>query len=289
MGDYTPPEERPKRERLDVRVVREVPELSRAFGTKLISQGKVQVNGEVNDKPGHKLWPTDTVTVDYDVTELEKIPDIDLPIVYEDDDCVVIDKPVGVLTHTKGALLPEATVASWLRRRMRDMSGDRAGIVHRLDRATSGVLVCAKHPQALSYLQKQFEKRTVEKTYIAVVRGVVDPPEAIIDLPIERNPKAPATFRVGAQGKHAVTRYKVVEFGKAKSLVELSPKTGRTHQLRVHMTHIGNPIVGDTLYGTEAERLYLHAAQISITLPSGERKTFVSSVPASFREELARE
>lgn len=286
MGEYTPVEERPKRERLDVRVVREIPELSRAFGVKLITGGKVLVNNEIIDKPGHKLWPTDIVSIDYDVTELEKIPNIELPILYEDDDCVVIDKPVGLLTHTKGALLPEPTVATWLRRRTHNMSGDRAGIVHRLDRATSGVLICAKHPEALKFLQKQFEQRTVKKVYAAVVEGVVDPPEAIIDLPIERNPKAPATFRVGPQGKHAVTQYKVIETASAKTLLELYPKTGRTHQLRVHMNHLGHPIIGDTLYGTSAIRLYLHAFMLTIVIPSGETKTFTSKLPESFEKEL---
>lgn len=286
MNGYLPPEERPKRERLDMRVVREIPQLSRAFGVKLILGGQVQVNGEVVDKPGHKLWPTDTVAIDYDVTELEKIPDIELPILYEDDDCVVIDKPLGLLVHTKGALLPEATVATWLRKRTHDMTGERAGIVHRLDRATSGVLMCAKHPAALKFLQKQFEQRTVEKTYTAVVEGLLKEPEAIIDLPIERNPKAPATFRVGAQGKHAVTRYKVLENGANKSLVELYPKTGRTHQLRVHMAHLGCPIVGDELYGQKAIRLYLHAHSLTLTLPSGDKKTFTSPVPPSFKKEV---
>lgn len=286
MNGYLPPEQRPKRERLDVRVVRDIPQLSRAFGTKLILGGKVTVNGEITDKPGHKLWPTDVVVIDYDTTELDKIPDIELPILYEDDDCVVIDKPVGLLTHTKGALLPEPTIATWLRRRTHNMTGERAGIVHRLDRATSGVLICAKHPDALSFLQKQFEQRTVQKTYTAVAQGIIEVPEAIIDLPIERNPKNPSTFRVGIQGKDSTTRYKVLDLGKDKTSLELYPKTGRTHQLRVHLAHIGHPIIGDDLYGKKAIRLYLHAHSLTMKVPSGETMTFVSPIPESFKREL---
>jgi RluA family pseudouridine synthase len=166
------------------------------------------------------------------------------------------------------------------------MTGDRAGIVHRLDRATSGVMICAKHPAALKLLQKQFENRTAKKTYLAVVSGIVTPDEAIINLPIERNPKAPATFRVGASGKDAQTRYEVVKFGIGKTLLELHPATGRTHQLRVHLAHISHPILGDPLYGKSDARLYLHSRQLSLTLPNGTKKTFTSPAPTSFEKVL---
>ena len=149
--------------RLDQYVVEQIPELSRAFAAKLIEQGKVLVNGEPN-KAGYKPRPADKITIDYDVAEVEKIPDIDLPVIYEDEDCIVINKPVGVLTHSKGAFNPEATVATFLRSRIDGMSGGRAGIVHRLDRATSGIIICAKNPLALSFLQKQFSQRKAKKT-----------------------------------------------------------------------------------------------------------------------------
>lgn len=286
MDEPTNLEDTPKRIRLDLRLIHEIPELSRSFGTKLIQNGKVAVNGEVIDKPGYKLWPYDELEVDYDKSILDIIPDIELPIIYEDGDCVAIDKPTGVLTHTKGRLQPEATVATWLRRRIHNMTGDRAGIVHRLDRATSGVMICAKHPAALKLLQKQFENRTAKKTYLAVVSGMVTPDKAIIDLPIERNPKAPATFRVGASGKDAQTRYEVVKFGKDTTLLELHPATGRTHQLRVHLAHISHPILGDPLYGKSDARLYLHSYQLSLTLPNGTKKTFTSQAPTSFEKVL---
>lgn len=273
-------------QRLDQKVVELVPELSRGFAARLIEDGKVTVNGTVQTKAGYKLRGDDEVAVDYDVSQLEQIPDIELPILYEDEDCVVINKPVGVLSHSKGAFNPEATVATWLRSRLNGLGGERGGIVHRLDRATSGVMICAKTPEALSWLQKQFATRNVKKTYAAVVSGHLEPAEAIIDMPIERNPKAPATFRVGPQGKHAVTAYTTISSNEKYSLLELKPETGRTHQLRVHLSNLHHPIVGDTLYGGEpAKRLYLHAHHLEITLlKNHERKVFTAELPVGFTE-----
>lgn len=279
-----------KAQRLDQKVVELLPQLSRAFAAKLVEQGKVSVNGQPSTKPGHKLNANDQVKVDYDVAETEQIPDIKLPILYEDDDCVVISKPVGVLTHSKGAFNPEATVATWLSSRTKDMSGERAGIVHRLDRATSGVMICAKNPAALSWLQKQFSQRKVKKTYVAIVTGKLKETHAIIDMPIERNPKAPATFRVGANGKFAVTEYEVTQENARYSLIRLAPQTGRTHQLRVHLAKLEHPIVGDVLYdGEPAERMFLHALSLEITLPSRERKTFTAALPKSFEQKMEQD
>jgi 23S rRNA pseudouridine1911/1915/1917 synthase len=276
-------------QRLDQKVIEIIPELSRGFAARLIGEGKVTVNGAVQTKAGYKLREGEEVTVDYDVSQLEQIPDINLEVLYEDDDCVVIYKPVGVLSHSKGAFNPEATVATWLRSRLKGLSGERGGIVHRLDRATSGVMICAKTPEALSWLQKQFATRNVKKTYAAVITGVMNPEEAIIDMPIGRNPKAPATFRVDVQGKHAETAYQTVKSNGKYSLVELRPKTGRTHQLRVHLEHQHHPIVGDVLYsGEPAERLYLHAESLEITIVKDhERKVFTAPVPAEFNDRVA--
>ncbi|HSX43369.1 MAG TPA: RluA family pseudouridine synthase [Candidatus Saccharimonadales bacterium] len=275
-------------QRLDQKVVELIPELSRGFASRLIEDGKVTVNGTPQTKAGYKLRGGDDVAVDYDISQLADIPEIDLPVIYEDDDCVVINKPIGVLSHSKGTFNPEATVATWLRSRLKGLSGERGGIVHRLDRATSGVMICAKTPEALSWLQKQFATRNVHKTYLAVITGTMDPAEAIIDMPIERNPKAPATFRVGMQGKHATTAYRVLEGNGTHSLVELRPETGRTHQLRVHLNHQHHPIVGDILYGGEpANRLYLHAAELELTLLAGhERKVFKAPLPPEFLEKV---
>lgn len=268
--------------RLDVFVQNAIPRLSRAFVRRLCDDGTITVNGKPS-KSGYKLREGDVITVDYDETQLDEIPTIDLPILYEDDDCVVINKPVGILTHSKGAFNPEATVATFMRDKLQDMEGERAGIVHRLDRATSGVIICAKNTAALSFLQKQFSQRKVKKTYNAIIEGTLEPDEAIIDMAIERNPKAPATFRVGPNGKHAITHYKVIQTGAGNSLLELKPETGRTHQLRVHLAHVGHPIIGDPLYnGKPADRLYLHALSLEITLPNRERKIFEAPLPATF-------
>jgi 23S rRNA pseudouridine1911/1915/1917 synthase len=273
--------------RLDQYIVEQIPVISRAFAAKLISQGKVSVNGSPILKAGYKLRSTDAVTIDYDFSHETAIPAIKLPIIYEDDDCVVINKPLGLLTHSKGAFNPEATVASWLRSRISAPEGERAGIVHRLDRATSGVMICAKNPAAMSWLQKQFSTRKVKKTYIAIVQGLPANPEAIIDLPIERNPRKPQTFRVGSSGKASVTAYTVIETKGHLSLLELRPTTGRTHQLRVHLNYIGHTIIGDTFYdGAPAPRLFLHAASLEITLPSRERKVFSAPLPPEFKQYL---
>lgn len=272
-------------QRLDQRIVEQIPTLTRSYATKLIDEGKVTVNGEVVTKSGYKMRTGDIVVVDHDESLYKNIPTIELPILYEDDDCVVIIKPIGLLTHSKGAFNPEPTVATWLRGRLRSMEGERAGIVHRLDRATSGVMICAKTPEAHSWLQKQFAQRRTKKTYTSIVSGRVDPPHAVIDMPIERNPKMPQTFRVGSNGKAAVTEYMVTSENETLTQLELKPETGRTHQLRVHLAHIGHPIVGDLLYGGKsAERLYLHAHKLEITLPNRERKVFTAEIPASFSE-----
>ena len=148
-------------------------------------------------------------------------------------------------------------------------------------------MICAKTPEALSWLQKQFSQRRVKKSYMALVEGVLKDEEAIIDMPIERNPKKPQVFRVGSNGKSAVTLYKVVKTDGERSLIELKPTTGRTHQLRVHLEHLGHPIVGDTFYGGKpAERLFLHAVSLELTLPNRERKTFKVPVPELFAQQL---
>jgi 23S rRNA pseudouridine1911/1915/1917 synthase len=276
-------------ERLDQYVIRQMPALSRGYASRLINEGKVTVNGEPQFKAGYKIRQSDKINIDYDETKELTIEDIELPVIYEDDDCVVIDKPVGLLTHSKGPFNSEPTVESWLRSHLktRAMAGERAGIVHRLDRATSGVLIVAKTPVALGWLQKQFSTRKVKKTYLAIIEGSLAEEQAIIDMPIERNPKKPQTFRVGSNGKSAVTEYKVLKTGDIYSLLELKPTTGRTHQLRVHLEHLGHPILGDTFYGGKAaDRLFLHAKSLEITLPNKERKVFESTSPPGFDEQV---
>lgn len=281
MTEYKVTEEQ-ARQRLDIYVAGKLPELSRAFIQKLCDTGKITVNGTAV-KAGYKLKPGNMIQVDYDLKQLDEIPDIKLEIIYEDDDCLVLQKPAGLLTHSKGEFNPEATVATFLRHYIKDMDGARAGIVHRLDRATSGVIICAKNKAALAWLQKQFSQRKAKKTYVAIVQGSMREDEALIDMPIERNPKAPATFRVGPNGKSAQTHYTVLQSQGTKSMLQLQPATGRTHQLRVHLCQLGHPILGDTLYGGQpADRLYLHALRLELTLPNRERKVFEAKLPPEF-------
>ncbi len=271
-----------EKDRLDVFLVSKIPQLSRSSIVKLCNDHKVLVNGE-KQPTKYKVKPGNEITVYFDPKDLDEIPDITLPILYEDNDCLVIDKPTGVLTHSKGGFNPEATVATFIRDKIKDMDGERAGIVHRLDRATSGVIICAKTPEALRWLQKQFSSRKVKKQYIAVIEGSMNPPEAIIDMPIARNPRNPKTFHVSQEGKTATTSYKTIKVNNKLSLLELAPETGRTHQLRVHLAHQGHPIVGDMLYGGKKhERLMLHAQMLEITLPNRERKVFAADVPEGF-------
>lgn len=270
-------------QRLDKALADHYPEYSRAYLARLIDGDVVHVNGKPN-KSGWKLRETDVVTVHVDLTQAQQIEDIELPVLYEDDNVLVIDKPTGVISHSRGKYWYEPSVASFLRQRTGEGEANgRAGIVHRLDRATSGVMICAKNEESLSYLQKQFGARTVQKTYLAIVAGTMKPEAAIIDMPIERNPKKPSTFRVGSNGKPSQTEYRTVSTNGHYSLLELKPKTGRTHQLRVHLAYQHKPIVGDPLYdGEPKDRLMLHAASLTISLPGGEVTTFESPLPEEF-------
>ena len=253
---------------------------SRSLWQKYVKSGAVQVNGQVVTSPKTEIETTDEITVELPEQTADAT---DIPVLYEDEDIVVINKPAGVLTHAKGGISQEHTVADMLQPLTTFASDtNRAGIVHRLDRETSGVLVGARTPAAAEFLQKQFAQRTTKKTYVAIVEGVPKHTEALIDLPIGRSPAKPSTFRVDPKGKSAQTTYYVLDVQNDKSLVKLQPKTGRTHQLRVHMAHIGHPIVGDIVYGKSAQRMFLHAYQLELTAPNGERMTFTAPIPEEF-------
>ncbi|MEK7561401.1 MAG: RluA family pseudouridine synthase [Patescibacteria group bacterium] len=273
--------------RADVFVTEQLPKFSRSALKGLFDKNLVTLND--NDvKAGHKLSSGDTLKVDTSLLSVVPEP-IDIPVIYEDKDVIVMNKPAGVLTHSKGILNTEPTVASFIEPKLtnKSLKGNRAGIVHRLDRATSGVIIAAKNESALKYLQNQFSTRKVEKTYLAVVEGVPLPAEAIVDAPIERNPKKPQTFRVGANGRPAQTRYKVLKMLSGSSnlsLLELRPMTGRTHQLRVHLKYIGHPIAGDHIYGHGDENMYLHAKSLEVTLPGGRWMKFEAAEPKIFKD-----
>lgn len=265
--------------RLDSELAKRYPETSRSTWQKYIKAGHVSVNGVVKTSPKQEVKDIDDIAVN--TPDAPDFSSDELPIVYIDDNVIVINKPSGILSHAKGVLNEEFTVAEFFRKYSTyNSETNRPGIVHRLDRDTSGVMIGARNAETAEMLQKQFADRKVKKTYFAVVDGVPKLDKANIDLPIARNPKAPSTFRVDGKGKSALTRYEVIASDGKYSLVKLQPKTGRTHQLRVHMEYINTPILGDKVYGKSAKRLYLHAHSLEITIPSGNRKTFEAPVPA---------
>jgi 23S rRNA pseudouridine1911/1915/1917 synthase len=271
------------KKRLDVALAERYPETSRSTWQKHIKAGHVSVNGVVRESPKTDVTEGDSLEVA--IPDATDFSEHELPIVYIDDNVIVINKPVGILTHSKGALNDEFTVAGFFGRYSTyGIDTNRPGIVHRLDRDTSGIMIGARNPETAAMLQKQFAERKTKKTYMAVVNGTLKEQEAKIDLPIGRNPNAPSTFRIDSKGKSAVTRYRVLATSGKLSLVELRPETGRTHQLRVHMQYLGAPIHGDRVYGKSADRLYLHAAALEITIPGGQRKTFEAPVPPAFTD-----
>lgn len=268
--------------RLDAYVAQNWPDQSRSTWKKLIEAGMVKVDGSVQVSP--KFDVTDAMVVTTNEPKQADHTAESLPVLYEDENVIVIDKPLGILTHSKGALNDEFTVAEFVRARTTyKQESNRPGIIHRLDRATSGVILCVKNDSTASLIAKQFSNRTVKKRYVAVTSGVPRQEQAVLDLPIARNPSAPSTFRVDVKGKHAETYMEVVEHSERHALISLVPKTGRTHQLRVHLAYINTPIVGDIVYGKEpADRMYLHAHTLEVTLPGGDRRVFESPVPADF-------
>jgi 23S rRNA pseudouridine1911/1915/1917 synthase len=276
------------KKRLDTLLAERYPDTSRSTWQKHVKAGHVTVNGTVRMSPKTDVTDSDTITVS--VPDATDFSASELPIIYLDDNVIVINKPVGVLTHAKGALNDEFTVADFFRRYTTvGLDTNRPGIVHRLDRDTSGVMIGARTPEAATLLQKQFADRKAKKTYIAVIDGHLKEHEAKIDLPIARNPSAPSTFRVDPKGKPAQTNYTVLKTNRRQSLIELRPYTGRTHQLRVHMAYLGTPIHGDRVYGKSAGRLYLHARELEITVPTSQREIFSAPIPEQFAGQVVPE
>ena len=261
-------------QRLDIATLEKYPRYSRATIQKFIKEGRVTVNDDIQDKPNTLIDENDIIELAEPETAQGEKP----PVIYEDDHVIVFNKPAGMLSIKKGAFLPEPAIE------------DFGEVVHRLDRDTSGVIIVAKDTETKGYLQKQFQTRKTHKTYYAVVCGTPKQPHAIIDIPLARNLKKPTTFMPDKDGREAITEYEVLKSGERFSLVKLKPRTGRTHQLRIHMAHIGTPILGDPVYnpkGPKAARMYLHAAKLEITIPGaehGERKIFEAALPADFED-----
>lgn len=245
-------------------------------------------------KPSYRVKEGDQVEVRFEELppiDLEPQP-VDFTVLYEDADVLVIDKPSGLVVHP-GSGTTEATLVQGLLYRYRDLketfAGEslRPGIVHRLDRGTSGVMICAKHPAAHSVLAAQFARRTVEKRYLALVSGSPPWKEKQLSGYLGRDPSQRQRFAVvPSGGKHAETWLRVLRRYPGGTLVELRPKTGRTHQLRVHTKYLGHPILGDDVYGSRTGgTLMLHAYSLKIRLPTEEcPRLFVTRVPTRFRD-----
>jgi 23S rRNA pseudouridine1911/1915/1917 synthase len=262
------------------------------------------VNGVARDKSSYSLKTGYTVTVSIPAPlpatlRAERIP---LSVVYEDADLVVVDKPAGMVVHPapghSSGTLVNALLAHVPNLEL-DMGDEaRPGIVHRLDKDTSGLLVVAKRRQAHEVLTRQMTARTMHKEYIALVDGHPKPSNGVIDAPLARDPRDRHRMAVVAGGRAARTHYQVERDLGRYSLVRVTLETGRTHQIRVHMAYIGHPLVGDPVYGKrtlhEAEKLglerqFLHAHKLGFTLPSsGEWREFVSDLPGDLQEVLRR-
>ncbi len=226
--------------------------------------------------------------------------DIELPVLWEDDDLIVVDKPVGMAAHpSPGWHGP--TVTGALAAAGHGITGvgaaEREGVVHRLDVGTTGVMVVAKSPMAYSSLKAQFKERTVDKEYHAVVHGLLDPLEGTIDAPIDRHPSKDYKYAVVASGRPSITHYRTLEAWPRASLVEVHLETGRTHQIRVHMAAMRHPCVGDSTYGGDPTlakslgltRQWLHARQLGFDHPrTGERVVVCSDYPADLQVALDR-
>lgn len=268
--------------RLDVYIAAQSKDMSRSYAAKLIKSHNVLVN-KVEEPASYLVKEGDdiTVTVPDEPTKDSK----SVYILHKDRNLIVIDKPQGLLVHAKDSRNAEDTVQQ-LVASLVDPETPRGGIVHRLDRDTSGVMVVARNKATHSELKKAFQARSVDKQYVAVVHGVPRDNDAIFKWPIARWPKHPALFRADANGKPAETTMHVEAAGDQSTLVRLKPKTGRTHQLRVHMSHYGHPIVGDRFYDPsykEGQNLLLHSTRISFTINT-KSYDFNSTIPERFGE-----
>jgi 23S rRNA pseudouridine1911/1915/1917 synthase len=271
--------------RLDVFLTRQLDGATRGYVQKLIERGQVKVAGKVR-QAGYRLRAGELVTLEQPALPAGPEP----KILLEKDGLLLLEKPVGLIVHPAGESWlhnpetalnePEPSLVSWLlRRNPKAAQLPRCGLVHRLDRETSGVMAASTDSAVQEELLAQFRGRSVEKVYLAVVDGKLPKPQGSIEAPVGRvGPKLKAT----PYGRPAQSLYKVLKEGAGKSLVEVRPVTGRTHQIRVHLSVIGNPVLGDLEHGGRAaDRLYLHAHRLKLSL-GGEAVEGVSPAPPEF-------
>lgn len=282
--------------RLDKYINERRPEISRSQAQRLIDEGQVTVNG-TNSRASYKITSGDQISINIppppsSALSPENIP---LKIIYEDNDVIVVDKPAGLTVHPAPGH-PEHTLANAILSHLPEIpdTGEwqRPGIVHRLDKDTSGLIIIAKNNQAHQKLTEQFKARTVKKIYLTLVKGKVTPDRGTIEAPIgrDRSHREKMAVTDSSHGREARTRYKVIKHIGNYSLLEAMPETGRTHQIRVHLAAIGYPVVGDKVYGVKSpllDRQFLHAHRVKFQLPaSGKEIEFSSELPPDLAETL---
>lgn len=281
--------------RLDKFVADNIKELSRVYVQELIEEGYITVNDK-NSKSSYKTCLNDEIIVTFkEETSCDvEAQDIPLDIVYEDKDVIVINKDRGMVVHPAPGNYKD-TLVNALLYHCTDLSTingvKRPGIVHRLDKDTSGLIMVAKNDYAHNFLADQLKDKTASRVYVALVHGNVHVNKGIINAPIGRDPKSRVKMAAVKNGKEAITEFTVLKYYKDFTLVECRLKTGRTHQIRVHMSYIGYPLVGDPLYGPRklryGDKQYLHAKELSFIHPSSkERVTFKTDMPKYFEEFL---
>lgn len=280
--------------RVDRFVAEKCPELSRTQAQKLINGGYITVNNRVVE-PSLKLEVGDKVRVTVPPTPPSPlVPEaMPLKIVYEDDDLLVVDKPAGLTVHPAPGHTTSTLVNAILSHfpRLAEISDSlRPGIVHRLDKDTSGLMIVAKNQSAQTNLVSQFRVRAVKKAYLTLVKGRLTPERGIIEAAIGRDPRNRKRMAVVSQGREARTEYRVIEYRGNYTLLEIRPETGRTHQIRVHLSAIGYPVLGDGVYGIKSpclSRQFLHACRLGFKLPSsGKYVEFTSELPEDLKRAL---
>ena len=296
------PDQDSRNERLDRYIVGQLPELSRNAVQALIDDGHVLVDG-IQRKPSFKVTPGEVVVVDAPLVVPEEVAaeNIPLDILHEDDDVIVLNKAAGMVVHPAPGHAT-GTLVNALRYYSPEISSsgmERSGIVHRLDKDTSGVMIVAKHDQSRQWLQDQWLNGAVGKQYVALAHRVFEEEEAVIDVPIARHKTERKRMAVEREGRSALTVVNVRERYENATLLDVDLRTGRTHQIRVHLAFIKHPILGDSVYGTSSSvelskrlrirRQQLHAVSLRITLPSdGKPKTFTAPVPADMGAVIQR-
>lgn len=280
--------------RLDSYLSKKIEDKSRSFMQNLIDEEKILVNHKI-EKSKYKVKKGDEIAVEMpEPVALETAPeDIDINIVYEDDDIVIINKPQGMVVHPAPGNY-SGTLVNALLHHCRDLSGIngviRPGIVHRIDKDTTGILVIAKNDNAHNKLAEQLADHSMDRTYYAIVEGVVKEDTGIVNKPIGRDPKTRVKMAIVKDGKRAVTHYEVIERFEKNTLIKCNLETGRTHQIRVHMAHIGHPLVGDPVYGYKKQKFNLegqalHAKSLGFIHPTTRKYVFFDSeLPKYFVE-----